>query len=113
MPLEKELDLQQKIFDQVSQKFDINYALYQTGLKNIGKEHIEKSLNQYISSMKTHPGLIRGYDMCHWEDYLYIADVYEQLKQAKEKHKVHYCFHAGESLKPHNTNVIDALTLGS
>lgn len=58
-----------------------------------------KSLNRYEESLKTHPGLITGFDLVHYEDLILLEEVLDDLLLAKERNpKINFVFHAGETL---------------
>lgn len=85
-----------------------------TGLKILGKEQIAKDLEQYVSALKKHPGLMRVFDLVHYEDSIYLGEILNMLIETKQKHpEVIYGLHAGETRKSSNQNVIDSVLLGT
>ena len=86
VPLEEEV----KIFERAQTKIQRDYPLFQikiivTGLKIIGKDHIEKMMNSMKAAMKT-SNLVVGFDMVNEEDTTPpIKDFVQQIMQEQAK----------------------------
>ena len=50
-----------------------------TAIKALGKDHFKKLLDINIKGLKTHPNLIRGFDMVDYEDSVYLKEFFEDL----------------------------------
>jgi adenosine deaminase CECR1 len=88
------------------------------GLKIIGKDHIQKEIDYTMEAMDMpeYKYLIAGYDMVNEEDTTPPIEEFAQLiMNAKEKRDGDFpcIFHAGESDFSSNTNLYDAMLIGS
>jgi len=112
-----------EIFDRSVQKMKSQYGLFDAkiigcGLKALGKEHVQKEIDDTIEgfSIEELKYLVAGYDMVNEEDTTPpIEDFNKLITDAQEKEGGEFpCFfHAGESDSSCNTNLYDALLLGS
>ncbi len=93
---------------------DFSICFLQTSVKKAGVEHFKQMFKIYEDSIESHPGMITGFDMVHYEDSVYIKEFMPYLFERKEKNpKINYYLHAGETLNPNNNNVIDSVLLGT
>ena len=101
----------------------VNYPEFQCkiivcGLKILGKDHVQKQIDDMIEGMgyEELKYLIAAYDMVNEEDTTPGIQEFAQLiMKAQENQEGDFpcIFHAGESHFSSNTNLFDALLLGS
>jgi len=119
LPVENEL----KIFHKCVQKMKAQHGLFDCkiiacGLKALGKDHCQKEIDDTHEAftLEDYKYLVAGYDMVNEEDTTPpIEDFAQMIMDAQEKQEEEFpCFfHAGESDFSCNTNLYDALLLGT
>lgn len=120
VPLEEEL----KMFENMVTNIQAFTPLFKlriiaTGLKIVGRPHIKDQLDLCYRARELCPWVV-GYDLVCEEDYnppladfLDILLEYKQKFNAQKAEKFEYYFHAGESTARKNTELFDALILGT
>lgn len=114
--LEEEL----AIFSDCIKKIQLRFPLFRMrliicGLKMFGAGHIQSQIDAIIAA-DSKTNLIAGFDMVNEEDYNpKIDDFLEQIMEAKMKlgDRFDVYMHAGESYRRDNTELHDAILLGS
>jgi adenosine deaminase CECR1 len=87
-----------------------------TGLKVLGKGHIQKMLDKIEERQEDAWSMIAGFDMVNEEDYSApIDDFLEQILTTKQKMGDNFqvILHAGESNSRENKELYDAILLGT
>ncbi len=111
-----------EIFDRCVQKIRKSCPIFECkiiicGLKIIGKDHVQKQIDDTHEGMhiEDYKYLIAGYDMVNEEDTTPpIQEFVEQIMKAQDKEEEFPCvFHCGETCERTNTNLYDALLLGT
>lgn len=132
IPFLEELRLIREIIDELQEETPyFQFKLILTGLKIVGKTHIQKMLDNIEQGVddkdKRLAELIAGFDMVNEEDYTpEIGDFAEQIltskqevniitqeKPTEEKEPMPTFFHAGETHDRNCKNLQDAISLGN
>ena len=109
-----ELDFFQGLKTKNRLKNDIKISFIVTTIKTMGEDHFNELFNFYKNSLNSHPNLITGFDMVHYEDSVYIKHFQKKLLQESQKDKrIKYYLHAGETLNKNNNNVLDSILTGT
>ena len=85
------------------------------GLKIFGKKHIQAAIDGVLQA-DSHTKLVSGFDMVNEEDYNPGIDSFlDQIVEAKMRvgDRMQFYFHAGESYKRDNSELFDAILLGT
>lgn len=114
--LEEELAIFEHCQKQLQSRFPLfRMRLIICGLKMFGRGHIQSQLDAIVAA-DSKTNLVSGFDMVNEEDYnMPIDDFLDQILEAKMKlgDRFQVYFHAGESYQRTNTEIYDAILLGS
>jgi adenosine deaminase CECR1 len=101
----------------LSPSFSIRLII--SSLRNFDSTRIEKDVEEAVYLMQRNLDLVSGFDLVAEEDPNYrtldYLDIWMELKAYEEKHDVEIplFFHDGESNDRNDTNIVDAVQLGS
>lgn len=125
VPFIDELRIIRAIVDELqvnTPHFDFKLVL--TGLKIVGKQHVDKMLRHVIEGNCTEDKrlaeLIAGFDMVNEEDYTSEISVFaeeilttKQMVDINNSHDMPCFFHCGETHNRNGQNIHDAILLGT
>lgn len=108
------------IFKRVESIIQTRFPLFRMriiicGLKIFGRDHIQNAINAVIEADRF-TKMVVGFDMVNEEDYnMRIDDFLDQIIAAKMQHgdRFQVYLHAGESYQRSNTELHDAILLGT
>ena len=116
IPLEEELAIFHKCVKTIQGRYPLfRMRLIICGLKMFGKNHIQSQLDALIAA-DSKTNLISGFDLVNEEDYNPGIDEFvEQILAVKMKlgDRFQLYLHAGESYQRTNTELFDAILLGT
>lgn len=117
--LEEELDIIQGVLEKVRRDHSLDPKEFHlrmifTGLKIVGRSHITSMIQEIISGRSFTKDLIAGFDMVNEEDVTPpILSFVPDILDGKRRDPLDCFFHCGETHDRCNTNLFDAILLGT
>lgn len=123
LTIQEELSIFYRVLDNIQRIHPyFRMKIITCGLKIVGRSHIQSQLDAIVDAKKWikdqgfKTDIVVGFDMVNEEDYnMPIDDFLDQILETKEKlgEDFQVYFHAGESYNKNNTELFDAVLLGT